>query len=135
MQIGSREPSQTLFISLTESAMFFKLPWFSKAKKVNYGDTQVLELDFLVDEFQDAMSDIQDPIRVRMDAALVACQSPKDLWFLRGKLFNLISKHHCEKEANQRIARLDQKLQFFVSHHPDHVPEDLPSGPMGLMVH
>ena len=31
--------------------MFFKLPWFGKAKKDHYHDTQVLELDFLVDEF------------------------------------------------------------------------------------
>ena len=31
--------------------MFFKLPWFGQ-KKASYHDTQVLELDFLVDEFE-----------------------------------------------------------------------------------
>lgn len=114
--------------------MFFKLlPWFNKAKSANYSDTQVLELDFLVDEFHDAMADIQDPQRTRLHAALISCQSPKDLWFLRGKLFNLISKHHCEYVAHERVARLDQKLRFFVGHHPDHTPEDLPSGPMALL--
>ena len=29
--------------------MFFKLPWFSKPKQDHYHDTQVFELDFLVD--------------------------------------------------------------------------------------
>jgi hypothetical protein len=113
--------------------MFFKLPWFFKAKKVNYGDTQVMELDFLVDEFSEAMEDIQDPIRTRLHAALISCQNPKDLWFLRGKLFNLISKHHCERVAHDRVARLDHKLQFFVAHHPNHAPDELPSGPMALL--
>lgn len=128
-------PGETLQIAfnLTESIMFFKLPWFSKAKKVNYGDTEVLELDFLVEEFQEAMSDIQDPLRTRLNAALVSCQNPKDLWFLRSKLFNLISKFHCESVAHDRVSRLDQKLQFFVAHHPDHAPEELPSGPMALL--
>jgi len=116
-----------------ERLMFFKLPWFNKAKKGGYHDTEVLELDFLVDEFRDAMADIQDPLRTRLHAALISCQSPKDLWFLRGKLFNLISKHHCEDEANRRVARLDQKLRFFVGHHPNHTPEELPSGPMALL--
>ena len=31
------------------------------------------------------------------------------------------------------VSRLDQKLQFFVNHHPDHTPEELPSGPMALL--
>jgi hypothetical protein len=113
--------------------MFFKLPWFGKSNDEKYHDTQVLELDFLVDEFHDAMADIQDPMRTRLHAALISCQSPKDLWFLRGKLFNLISKHHCEYVAHERVARLDQKMQFFVGHHPDHTPEELPSGPMALL--
>ena len=103
--------------------MFFNLPWF-KSRKASYHDTQVLELDFLVDEFHSAMADIQDPMRTRLHAALISCQSPKDLWFLRGKLFNLISKHHCEHEAHQRVSRLDQKLRFFVEHHPDYDAED-----------
>ncbi|WP_372660671.1 hypothetical protein [Hydrogenophaga sp.] len=112
--------------------MFFNLSWF-KPKPASYHDTQVLELDFLVDEFHEAMVDIQDPMRLRIQAALLSCQSPKDLWFLRGKVFNLISKHHCESEAKTRVNKLDQKLRFFVSHHPDHEPQDLPSGPMALM--
>jgi hypothetical protein len=120
-------------LTILEIGMFFRLPWFTKAKPVSYHDTQVLEMDFLVDEFHDAMSDIQDPLRTRLAAALISCQSPKDLWFLRGKLINLISKYHCEHEANKRVSRLDQKLRFFVDHHPDHTPEDLPSGPMALL--
>lgn len=116
-----------------ECGMFFKLPWFGKRHHEKYHDTQVLELDFLVDEFHDAMADIKDPVRTRLHAALISCQSPKDLWFLRGKLFNLISKHHCESEAHQRVGRLDQKLRFFVDHHPDYTPEELPSGPMALL--
>ncbi|MEZ5645364.1 MAG: hypothetical protein R3E99_09460 [Burkholderiaceae bacterium] len=112
--------------------MFFNLPWF-KSRKPAYHDTQVLELDFLVDEFHEAMTDIHDPLRTRLHTALVACQTPKDLWFLRGKLFNLISKHHCEHEAHLRIARLDQKLHFFVDHHPDYDPQELPSRPMALV--
>jgi len=116
----------------TELSMFFNLPWF-KSRKESYHDTQVLELDFLVDEFHSAMADIQDPARSRLHAALISCQSPKDLWFLRGKLFNLISRHHCESEAHQRIARLDQKLRFFVDHHPDYDAEELPSSPMALL--
>ena len=113
--------------------MFFKLPWLAKRKTPSYHDTQVLELDYVIDEFHAAMADIQDPVRTRLHADLISCQSPKDLWFLRGKLFNLISKHHCEHEAHQRVARLDQKLRFFVEHHPDHDPEELPSGPMALL--
>jgi hypothetical protein len=113
--------------------MFFKLPWFTRTKQASYHDTQVLELDYLVDEFHDAMADIQDPLRARLHAALISAQTPKDLWFLRGKLFNLISKHHCEGVAHQRVARLDQKLRFFVDHHPDYDPEELPSGPMALL--
>ena len=113
--------------------MFFKLPWFNKPKQDKYHDTQVLELDFLVDEFHDAMSDIQDPMRTRLHAALISCQSPKDLWFLRGKLFNLISKHHHEGEANRRVGRLDAKLRYFVEHHPDYGADELPSKPMGLL--
>lgn len=112
--------------------MFFKLPWFGR-KEPSFHDTQVLEMDFLVSEFEDAVSDIQDPLRTRLHVALLACRNPQDLWFLRGKLFNLISKHHCEFVANERVARLDQKLRFFVGHHPDHSPEELPSGPMTLM--
>lgn len=112
--------------------MFFKLPWFGR-KEPSFHDTQVLEMDFLVSEFEDAVSDIQDPLRTRLHAALLACRNPQDLWFLRGKLFNLISKHHCEGGAHQRVARLDQKLIFFVNHHPDHTPEELPSGPMALL--
>ena len=114
--------------------MFFKLlPWFNKTKDAKYSDTQVLELDFLVDEFHAAMADIQDPIRVRIHAALLSCQSPKDLWFLRSKLFGLISKHHCESVANTRIGRLDQKLRFFVDNHPDYSSDELPSKPMTLL--
>lgn len=112
--------------------MFFKLPWFGQ-KKPSYHDTEVLTLDFLVDEFKDAMADIKDPVRTRLHAALIVCTCPKDLWFLRGKLFNLISKHHCEGVAHNRVARLDQKLRFFVEHHPDHAPGELPSGPMALL--
>ena len=48
-------------------------------------------------------------------------------------MFNLISKHFCEAEANSRVGRLDHKLRFFVEHHPDHAPEELPSGPMALL--
>lgn len=117
---------------LTEQAMLFKFSWFGK-RKADYHDTEVLEMDFLVDEFEEAMKDIKDPQRGRLHAALIACRNPQDLWFLRGKLFNLISRHHCEGVANDRISRLDQKLQFFVSHHPDHSPEELPSGPMALL--
>lgn len=113
--------------------MFFKLPWFNKTKRDHYHDTQVLEMDFLVDEFEDAMSDIQDPLRTRLRAALIGCETPKDLWFLRGKLHNLISKHHCEQIARERVGRLDQKMQFFVAHHPDYDAEELPSGPMALL--
>jgi hypothetical protein len=112
--------------------MFFNLPWF-KSRKTSYHDTQVLELDFLVDEFHDAMADIQDPVRTRLHAALISCQSPKDLWFLRGKLFNLISKHHCEQRGPPARGRLDQKLRFFVDHHPDYDAEELPSSPMALL--
>ena len=112
--------------------MFFKRSWF-KGKTETYHDTQVLEMDFLVDEFEDAMSDIPDPLRLRLKAALISCQTPKDLWFLRGKLHNLISRHHCERVANDRVSRLDQKMRFFVEHHPDHEPEELPSGPMALL--
>jgi hypothetical protein len=112
--------------------MFFKLPWF-KSKTPSYHDTQVLELDFLVDEFQEAMADIKDPLRTRLHAALMCCQSPKDLWFLRGKLHNLIATYHCQQVANDRVSRLDQKMRFFVDNHPDYESEELPSGPMALM--
>ena len=63
----------------------------------------------------------------------MCCQSPKDLWFLRGKLHNLISTHHCEQVANERVSRLDQKMRFFVDNHPDHGSEELPSRPMALV--
>ncbi len=112
--------------------MFFKLPWFKKAATPTYQHTQVLELDFLVDEFHAVLADIEDPLRGRIHAALMLAQHPKDLWFLRSKIFNLVSKHHCESEANRRIARLDEKLQFFVEHHPDYSPEEIPSRPMTL---
>jgi hypothetical protein len=112
--------------------MFFKLPWFTK-KSPSFDDTQVLELDFLVDEFHEAMADIKNPLRMRLQSALMCCQTPKDLWFLRGKLHNLISTHHCERVANERVERLDQKMRFFVNHHPDHEPQELPSRPMALV--
>jgi hypothetical protein len=35
--------------------------------------------------------------------------------------------------ANTRISRLDQKLRFFVEHHPDYSADELPSKPMMLM--
>ena len=113
--------------------MFFRLPWLSKRRVPSYQHTQALDLDYVVDEFHSAMADIQDPLRVRLHAALMNCRTPRELWFLRGKLFNLISKHHCEGVAHQRVSRLDQKLMFFVNHHPDHTPEELPSGPMALL--
>jgi hypothetical protein len=112
--------------------MFFKLPWF-KSKSPSYHDTQVLELDFLVDEFHDAMADVKDPLRMRLRAALMSCQTPKDLWFLRGKLHNLISTTHCERVANERVSRLDQKMRFFVANHPDYEPEELPTRPMVVL--
>ena len=112
--------------------MFFKLPWF-KRKTPSYHDTQVLELDFLVDEFKDAMADIKSTLSTRLHAALMCCQTPKDLWFLRGKLHNLISTHHCESVANERVSRLDHKMRFFVNNHPDYEPEELPTGPMALV--
>ena len=113
--------------------MFFKLPWFGKTSKARYHDTQVLELDFLVDEFYEAMADIEDPVRQRMQGVLASSQTPRDLWFMRGKLFALISKHHCESVATTRLARLDQKLRYFMSNHPAHSADELPTGPMGLM--
>ncbi len=113
--------------------MFFKLPWFGKKKREPYHDTQMLELDFIVDECHDALSDIVDPTRARLQAALMMCESPKDLWFLRSKLHALISRHHCQSVANERVSRLDQKLRFLVDHHPDYSPEELPSGPMVLV--
>lgn len=113
--------------------MLFKFPWFGRSRKHSFEDTLVLELDFIVDEFYDSISDIQDPMRERIQAALMSCMSPKDLWFLRSKIFNLISRHHCERVANERIARLDQKLKFFVDHHPDYDADELPSGPMALL--
>lgn len=116
-----------------EHGMFFKLPWFGKKQREGYHDTQVLELDYIVDEFHEAMADIKDPVRTRLQASLMMCESPKDLWFLRSKLFALISKHHCESVAHERVARLDQKLRFLVEHHPDYSPEELPTGPMALV--
>ncbi len=114
--------------------MFFKLPWFkAKTKAETQLETQAHELDFLVDEFCAALADIADPLTIRMHAALIAVQTPKDLWFLRGKLFNLIAKHHCEKVAHERVSRLDQKLRFFVDHHPHYSSEEMPTGPMGLL--
>lgn len=113
--------------------MFFRLNWLGKRKAPIQHDTQVLDLDYLVDEFHAAMADIQDPLRVRLHAALMSCMSPRDLWFLRGKLFNLICKHHHEGEANRRLARLDAKLAFFVEHHPDYDADELPSKPMSLL--
>lgn len=113
--------------------MFFKLPWLARRKSPGYHDTQVLELDYLVDEFHAAMADIEDPLRSRLHGALMTCQTPKDLWFLRGKLFNLISKHHHEGEANRRLGLLDAKLRFFVEHHPDYDVDELPSKPMMLL--
>ena len=112
--------------------MFFKLPWFGKKPTEGYHDTQVLELDYIVDEFHGAMADIKDPHCTRLQASLMMCESPKDLWFLRSKLFALISKHHCESIAHERVSRLDQKLRFLVDHHPDYSPEELPTGPMAL---
>jgi hypothetical protein len=35
--------------------------------------------------------------------------------------------------ANSRVARLDQKLRFFVDNHPDYSADELPSGPMALL--
>ena len=113
--------------------MFFRLPWFSKSKPASFRDTQVLDFDYLIDEFQAAMADIKDERMSRLHADLLHAQSPKDLWFLRGKLFNLISRHHCESEAFRRVARLDEKLQFFVEHHPDYSADELPSKPMALV--
>lgn len=113
--------------------MFFRLPWFAKPKTPRYHDTQVLELDYLIDEFHAAMADIQDPLRARLHAALMTCQTPRELWFLRAKLFNLISRHHCESVANARLQRLDAKLQFFVENHPDYSADELPSRPMALV--
>ena len=113
--------------------MFFRLPWFARSKSPSYHDTQVLEIDFLVDEFHAAMADIQDPLRARLHAALMNCRTPRDLWFLRGKLFSLVSRHHHEGEANRRVGRLDAKLRFFVDNHPDYDADDLPSKPMGLV--
>lgn len=113
--------------------MLFKFPWFGRSRKHSFEDTQVLELDFIVDEFDESIADIQDPMRGRIQAALMSCMSPKDLWFLRSKIFNLISRHHCERVAHERVARLDQKLKFFVDHHPDYDPDELPSGPMALL--
>lgn len=113
--------------------MLFKFPWLDRFRKARFEDTQVLELDYLVDEFDDAIADIQDPMRNRIQAALMGCMSPKDLWFMRSKVFGLISRHHCESVANQRVSRLDQKLRFFVENHPDYDPEELPTGPMALL--
>ena len=113
--------------------MFFRLPWFAKQKTPRYQDTQVLEFDDLIDEFHAAMADIQDPMRARLHAALMTCQSPRELWFLRAKLFNLISRHHFESVAHARLQRLDAKLQFFVENHPDHTADELPSRPMALV--
>lgn len=113
--------------------MLFKFPWFGKHRQDHFEDTQVLELDFLVDEFDEAIADIKDPMRERIQGALMGCMTPKDLWFLRSKVFGLISRHHCERIAHERVARLDQKLRFFVEHHPDYDPDELPSGPMALV--
>lgn len=115
--------------------MFFRLPWLRKKKPYHdhFEDTEVLELDYLVQEFDSAIADIQDPARDHIQSSLMSCQEPKDLWFLRGKVFNLISRHHCERVAHDRVARLDHKLHFFVEHHPDYDPEELPSRPMALL--
>lgn len=110
--------------------MLFRFPWFGKFRKASFEDTQVLELDFLVEEFDGAIADIDDPVRGRIQAALASCMSPKDLWFLRSKVFGLISHHHCERVASERVARLDHKLRFFVENHPDYGTEDLPIGQM-----
>ncbi|MFP5466795.1 MAG: hypothetical protein ACLGG8_04610 [Gammaproteobacteria bacterium] len=112
--------------------MQFKFPWFGKSRKTSFEDTQVLELDFLVEEFDDAIADIDDPVRGRIQAALASCMSPKDLWFLRSKVFSLISRHHCERVASERVARLDHKLRFFVENHPDYDAQELPTAPMAL---
>lgn len=113
--------------------MFFRLPWLSKRRALSYHDTLALDLDYVVDEFHSAMADIQDPLRVRLHAALMNCRTPRDLWFLRGKLFNLICKHHHEGEANKRVGRLDAKLRYFVDNHPDYSADEVPSRPMGLL--
>jgi hypothetical protein len=113
--------------------MFFKLPWFRKAKRVAYHDTQLLELDFIVDEYHDTLSDINDPKCKQLQASLMMCTSPQDVWFLRSKLHDMIARHHCQSVANERVARVDQKLRFLVDHHPDYSPEEMPSGPMALV--
>lgn len=113
--------------------MFFRLPWLGKRKAQHRHDTPVMEFDSVVDEFHAAMADIQDPLRSRLHAALMRCMTPRELWFLRGKLFNLICTHHHEGEAQRRVGRLDAKLQYFVDHHPDHSADELPSRPMALL--
>lgn len=113
--------------------MFFRLPWLSKRRAPSYQHTQALDLDYVVDEFHAAMADIQDPLRVRLHAALMNCRTPRELWFLRGKLFNLICKHHHEGEANKRVGRLDAKLRYFVDNHPDYSADEVPSRPMALL--
>lgn len=113
--------------------MFFRLPWLSKRRAPTHHDTLALDLDYVVDEFHSAMADIQDPLRVRLHAAMMNCRTPRDLWFLRGKLFNLICKHHHEGEANKRVGRLDAKLRYLVDNHPDYSADEVPSRPMPLL--
>lgn len=115
--------------------MFFRLPWTAKRKTLQQRHRQapVVQFDTVVDEFQSAMADIQDPMRARLYAALMRCMTPRELWFLRGKLFNLICQHHHQGEAQRRVSRLDAKLQYFVDHHPDHTADELPSRPMPLL--
>ena len=36
-------------------------------------------------------------------------------------------------DLDDRVARLDHKLHFFVEHHPDDDPEERPSRPIALM--
>ena len=113
--------------------MLFKFLWRKKEVQPDFCDTQLSDMDDLIGDFMEAITDVRSPAKDRLNAALISCQTPKELWFLRDKVFNLLAHQFSESQAHFRLEGLDSKLAFFVSHHDEYDPDELPSRPLALL--
>lgn len=75
--------------------------------------------DDMRQEFEQSVEDIEAPGAIELRARIRHAQSRQELWYLRGRIFDLVARAHSQEAAQRRLRPLDR---FFRQGHSGPVP-------------
>lgn len=115
----------------------FKRLWQKAVHRRNdsfWVETQESGFSELAQEFEAVIADLQGPHVEVLRRQVKRSENPRDLWFLRERIFLMVAGQISEEAASQRIRRIDERMRHFVSHHRfEYRKDELPSQPANLV--